>query len=183
MDVLTLVLIALGLSMDAFAVSVSCGLCGRAAKNRTALRVGLLFGGAQAVMPVLGWLAGSGLKDRIAAFDHWIAFALLAFIGLKMIVESFLLPERRFDPRKTRVLLTLAVATSVDALAVGLSFGLLDGGIAVPALVIGTVTFGVCWLGVELGDRVGAAWEKRAEIAGGFILIAIGVKILLEHLG
>jgi manganese efflux pump family protein len=182
MDALTLLLISLGLSMDAFAVSVSCGICGRPRHWRLPVRVGLYFGGFQAVMPVLGWLAGSRFRGLISSVDHWIAFGLLALIGLKMIHESFEIGTKRFDPRKHRVLLTLAVATSIDALAVGLSFALLDTGIVVPALVIGAVTFCVSCLGVVLGDRVGAAFERAAEAVGGVILIGIGVKILLQHI-
>jgi manganese efflux pump family protein len=183
MSVLVLILISLGLAMDAFAVSVSCGICGRPRKWKFIAKVGLFFGGFQAVMPVVGWLAGSGFKGLISSVDHWVAFGLLSLIGVKMIYESFVLVEKRFDPRKTRVLFMLAVATSIDALAVGLSFALLGTGIFVPALVIGLVTFGVSCLGVWLGDKVGAKFEKRVEVLGGLILIGIGVKILLEHRG
>jgi putative Mn2+ efflux pump MntP len=168
--------------MDAFAVSVSCGICGRPRKWKFIVRVGLFFGIFQAVMPVLGWLAGSGLKRLISSVDHWIAFGLLCLIGVKMIYESFTLVEKRFDPRKTRVLFLLAVATSIDALAVGVGFGLLGSGIVVPALVIGSITFCISCLGVWLGDKVGTVFEKRVEVVGGLILIGIGAKILLEHL-
>lgn len=181
MDFLTLLLISFGLAMDAFAVSVSCGICGRPRHWRLPVRVGLYFGGFQALMPVLGWLAGMRFRGLIASVDHWVAFGLLALIGLKMIHESFTIGAKRFDPRKHRILLTLAVATSIDALAVGLSFALLDGGILVPALVIGSVTFCVSCLGVMIGDRVGTVFEKAAEITGGLILVGIGLKILLEH--
>ncbi len=181
MDGLTLLLISFGLSMDAFAVSVSCGICGRPKKWSLIARVGLYFGGFQALMPVLGWLAGTRLKGPISSVDHWVAFGLLALIGVKMIHESFTIGARRFDPRRHKVLLTLAVATSIDALAVGLSFALLDGGILIPALTIGMVTFCVSCLGVMIGDRVGSTFEKAAEILGGIILIGIGLKILLEH--
>ncbi len=181
MDLLSLLLISFGLAMDAFAVSVSCGICGRPRKWGLIARVGLYFGGFQALMPVLGWLAGTRLRGPIASLDHWVAFGLLALIGVKMIRESFAIGARRFDPRRHKVLLTLAVATSIDALAVGLSFALLDGGILVPALTIGAVTFCVSCLGVIIGDRVGSIFEKAAEILGGLILIGIGLKILLEH--
>jgi len=182
-DALTLILISLGLAMDAFAVSISCGICGRPRKWKLIAKVGLFFGGFQAGMPLIGWLAGYRLKGLISAVDHWVAFGLLSLIGAKMIYESFVLVEKRFDPRKTKVLLALAVATSIDALAVGLSFAFLDSGILVPALVIGAVTFLVSSLGVVIGGRVGAVFEKRLEIAGGLILIGIGVKILIEHTG
>jgi putative Mn2+ efflux pump MntP len=183
MDLLTLVLIAVGLCMDTFAISISCGVCVRKERWRFGLKVAIIFSLSQAVMPVLGWLAGTGLKDFISAVDHWIAFGLLLLIGGKMIYESFVLSEKTIDPGKTKVLLVLAVATSIDALAVGLSLALLGVDILVPAVVIGCVTFVIAFLGVIAGHKAGAAIEKRAEVIGGLILIGIGVKILFEHLG
>lgn len=182
MSLFTLVLIALGLCMDTFAISISCGMPICKDKLRFGLKVAAIFGISQALMPVAGWLAGTGLKGLISAVDHWIAFALLATIGGKMIYESFVLTEKKFNPRKTRVLLVLALATSIDALAVGLSLAILDVSILVPAAVIGCVTFVVALSGVMVGRRAGAALEKKAEVFGGLILIGIGVKILLEHL-
>ena len=183
MDLLTLVLIAVGLCMDTFAISISCGICVKKERWRFGLRVAVIFGLSQAVMPVLGWLAGMGLKDLISSVDHWIAFGLLLLIGGKMIYESFVLTEKTINPRRTRVLLVLAVATSIDALAVGLSLALLDVAILVPAVVIGCVTFMIAFLGVIVGHKAGSAIEKQAEVFGGLILIGIGVKILFEHLG
>ena len=183
MGLLTLLLIAVGLCMDTFAISISCGMCMRQARWRSGLKVALIFGLSQAVMPVLGWLAGTGLKGLISVVDHWIAFGLLLLIGGKMIHESFVITERTIDPRKTRVLLVLAVATSIDALAVGLSLALLDVAILLPAVVIGCVTFVVAFAGVFVGHKAGAAVEKQAEVLGGLILIGIGVKILVEHTG
>lgn len=182
MGLLTLLLIALGLCMDTFAISISCGMCMRKDRWRSALKVALIFGASQAVMPVLGWLAGTGLKHLISAVDHWIAFGLLSLIGGKMIYESFVLTEKTIDPRKTRVLFVLALATSIDALAVGLSLALLDVAILRPAAVIGCVTFIVAFTGVFVGHKAGAALEKKAEVLGGLILIGIGIKILFEHL-
>jgi manganese efflux pump family protein len=183
MGLLTLVLIAVGLCMDTFAISISCGICVRKERWRFGFRVAFIFGLCQAVMPVLGWLAGMGLKNFISAVDHWIAFGLLLLIGGKMIHESFVLTEKTINPGKTRVLLVLALATSIDALAVGLSLGLLDVSILIPAVVIGCVTFVIAFLGVIAGHKAGAVIEKQAEVFGGLILIGIGVKILLEHLG
>jgi putative Mn2+ efflux pump MntP len=183
MDLLTLILIAIGLCMDTFAISISCGMSVRKERWRFGLRVAGIFGVCQAVMPLLGWLAGMGLKDLISAVDHWIAFGLLALIGGKMIYESFVLTEKQINPRRMRVLLVLAVATSIDALAVGLSLALLGVAILVPALIIGCVTFVIAFSGVIVGRQAGAAAEKKAEVIGGLILIGIGVKILFEHLG
>jgi putative Mn2+ efflux pump MntP len=171
MDLLTIFIIALGLSMDALAVSL-------------ALRMALFFGFFQMLMPVLGWLAGLGFKRAIASFDHWLAFGLLLLIGIKMIREA-----RRPDNCRSRnnllslpVLLGLAVATSIDALAVGLSFSLLAVDIIAPVLVIGLVTFILSFLGVLAGHKFGSLIAGKVEILGGLILIAIGSKILLEHL-
>jgi putative Mn2+ efflux pump MntP len=187
-------LIALGLSMDAFAVSVSSGICTDQLKPRHILRGSFFFGMFQFAMPILGWLLGMNFRAVIQNFDHWIAFILLAFIGGKMVKESFEAEpvacedngesERisKTDVRDTRTLLTLSVATSIDALAVGLSYSLLGKPILSPAAVIGAITFTVCLLGFEFGKRIGYLIEKRAELAGGIILIAIGIKILLEHL-
>jgi manganese efflux pump family protein len=182
MGLFTLLMIALGLCMDTFAISISCGIKICKDKLRFGLKVASIFGISQALMPVAGWLAGTGLRGFISAVDHWIAFALLSLIGGKMIHESFVLTEKKFDPRKTRVLFALALATSIDAMAVGLSLALLGVSIVAPAAVIGCVTFAVAFSGVMVGRRAGAALEKKAEVLGGLILIGIGVKILFEHL-
>lgn len=183
MSPLPLILIAFGLSLDAFAVSVASGIVIRRERVRHALKVALFFGGFQALMPVIGWLAGLGLRSLIAGIDHWIAFGLLLGIGAKMIVESRELDRAEAGcPTDTPVLFTLAVATSIDALAVGLSFSLLRVAIALPVLVIGAVTFAVSFGGFLAGSRLGHCFEKKIELIGGLILIGIGVKILLEHL-
>ncbi|WP_304222134.1 manganese efflux pump MntP family protein [Gracilinema caldarium] len=187
-------LIAIGLSMDAFAVSVSSGICTDQLKARHILRGSFSFGLFQFAMPVLGWFLGTYFRVYIQKIDHWIAFVLLAFIGIKMVIESFEnenpacedgeTPQKKgkTDVRDVKILLTLSIATSIDALAVGLSYSLLGKAILFPALTIGAVTFGVCLAGFEFGKRIGYLIEKRAELAGGIILIAIGLKILLEHL-
>ena len=187
MGIVTVLLIALGLSMDAVAVSLASGCAAGKAKvdSRQALLLAFLFGSFQALMPVAGWLAGLGFKDLISGVDHWLAFALLAFIGGKMIREASRGPACR--PRDKRlslaVMLGLAVATSIDALAVGLSFSLLAVDILVPVLLIGLVTFALSLLAVFAGQRFGGRLAGKAEVLGGAILIAIGQKILLEHMG
>lgn len=184
MDLVTLSFIAFGLAMDAFAVSVASGFAIHNLRLRNALTIALFFGSFQAVMPVVGWLAGFGLRDFIADVDHWIAFALLGLIGAKMIYESTKMDgkEKDRDPMNIAVLLMLSVATSIDALAVGLSLSFLKVYILTPAAVIGVITFALSFLGVYIGDRFGHFFEKKIEFAGGLVLIGIGVKILIEHL-
>jgi putative Mn2+ efflux pump MntP len=170
--------------MDALAVSLASGCAAREIKLRPALRMAFLFGFFQMLMPVLGWLAGLGFKGIIAGIDHWLAFGLLLAIGVKMI-RAALRPgdcRSRANRQSLAVLLGLAVATSIDALAVGLSFSLLAVDIIVPVLIIGLVTFTLSFLGVLAGHKFGAVIAGKAEIFGGLILIAIGSKILLEHL-
>lgn len=184
MDVLTILFIAFGLAMDAFAVSVASGFAIKNLRLRNAVTIAFFFGSFQAVMPVIGWLAGYSLRSFIASFDHWIAFGLLGFIGLKMIYESTKMDGESDprDPLNVAVLLMLSVATSIDALAVGLSLSILDVLIITPALIIGIITFLLSLLGVYIGDRFGHFFEKKIEFAGGLILIGIGIKILIEHL-
>ncbi|MBL8966141.1 MAG: manganese efflux pump [Spirochaetaceae bacterium] len=199
---LTYVLVALGLSMDAFAVSVSSGICIPHMKARHAFRAAFAFGLFQFLMPIAGWLAGSAFRAYIEGFDHWIAFALLVFVGAKMLKESFGIEEETAcaDPsaaegagaaapaaKKRSILdlgglLVLAVATSIDALAVGLSYSMLGNPILLPASIIGLVTFVLCLVGCEFGRRIGARFERWAEVSGGVVLIGIGLKILIEHL-
>jgi len=184
MDTFTTLFIACGLAMDAFAVSVTSGLTIRTCRMHHAIRIALFFGVFQAVMPVLGWIAARQFSHAIEAVDHWLAFCLLSFIGVKMIVESFRLkpPDRCINPLKLSVLLVLAVATSIDALAVGLSLAFLNVDIVTPVVVIGLVTFGFSLAGVWIGKTFGHLFEQKVEIIGGLILIAIGLKILVEHL-
>lgn len=183
MGFIELVLIAVGLSMDAFAVSVCKGLSVKRLQIRHALLVGLYFGGFQFLMPVLGWLLGFRFEAMITNIDHWIAFVLLAFIGGEMIRESFDKAEELNDDFGFRTMLMMAVATSIDALAVGITFAFLDVNILPAAGLIGITTFSLSALGIYIGHAFGARYKARAELAGGVILILIGLKILLEHLG
>jgi putative Mn2+ efflux pump MntP len=184
MDVPTVLFIAFGLSMDAFAVSVASGLAMERLKMRHAVRIALSFGLFQAAMPVAGWFLGLGFRGMISSVDHWIAFGLLSAIGVKMIYESGKLgvEGRNSGPPSHYVLLVLSVATSLDALAVGLSLSLLNVHIVEPVIIIGLVTFALSLLGVYIGDRLGHFFERKIEVLGGLVLIAIGLKILLEHL-
>ena len=184
MEIVTIVLLAIGLAMDAFAVSVVTGSIYKELNVRYALRMALFFGGFQAIMPLIGSLAGLGLREHIAAYDHWIAFGLLAFVGGKMIVEAFEITsaEKNLDPCNILILLTLSVATSIDALAVGFTLSLLVHSLVFAASVIGLVTFGLSYVGVSVGKRFGHFCESKIEIFGGLVLIGIGVKILVSHL-
>jgi manganese efflux pump family protein len=181
---LTSLLIALGLAMDAFAVSISSGVCIADVKVRHCLRMGAFFGVFQMVMPVIGWLAGLWLRRWAEPVDHWVAFALLGYIGLKMIREArqpeACRPER--DPLRLPQLLMLSVATSIDALAVGVSFSMLKMAIITPILVIGAVTFSLSFAGVFIGNRIGALFGRKMETLGGLILIGMAIKILGDHI-
>jgi len=184
MFILTILFIALALAMDCFAVSITSGSMIKPLKINNALKIALYFGAFQAVMPFIGWLAGLSLRDFISNIDHWIAFGLLSLIGCRMIYESTKLQsgEKEFNPLKGYVLFTLSIATSIDALAVGISFAFLKIYIVAPILVIGVVTFLLSFLGVFVGNRFGHFFENKMEIIGGIILIGIGTKILVEHL-
>lgn len=181
-----LFLIAAGLSMDAFAVSVCKGLAMKKCTWGKACIVGLYFGLFQAGMPVIGYFLGAQFKSAIASIDHWIVFALLAFIGVNMIREAFSQGEdcgEADESLDVRTMLTLAVATSIDALAVGVTFAFLHVDIVPAVSFIGITTFTISVAGVKIGNIFGARYQAKAEIAGGAILILIGLKILLEHLG
>jgi len=184
MSIITIILIALGLATDAFAVSIASGVIIKRLNITHALRIALSFGLFQAFMPIIGWLAGITLRNFIAGTDHWIAFGLLTFIGCKMIYESTKIEkiEKEFDPLNFYVLMLLSIATSIDALAVGLSLSLLKIFIVTPSIIIGGVTFLLCLAGVYIGEKFGHFFEKKIEIFGGIILIGIGIKILLQHL-
>ncbi len=173
--------------MDAFAVAIGSGIALKKVKLQDALLVATFFGGFQFFMPLMGWIAGLGVRETIASFDHWIAFLLLGFIGSKMIHEGIYEEEgveegKAANPRNLYILLGLAIATSIDALAVGLSISLLQSSITSLAVVIGIVTFVLSFAGVYIGNRVGSFCEKQVTILGGVILIGIGFKILLENL-
>ncbi|MBI5479789.1 MAG: manganese efflux pump [Deltaproteobacteria bacterium] len=181
---LTLIGISVALAMDAFAVAIAAGLQLRPLTSGHVFRLSFHFGLFQAVMPILGWLAGTTVQRYIAAYDHWIALALLGFIGGKLIVESRRRGEEErvsADPTRGWTLVALSFATSIDALAVGLSLAMLRVSIWVPSLVIGVVCAAFTVTGMLIGWRVGRAWSRRVELVGGLVLIAIGVKIVLEH--
>lgn len=181
-----LFLIGIGLSMDAFAVSICKGLSMQKIDKKYTLCIGLFFGGFQALMPLTGYLLGSQFSGYIERFDHWIAFVLLALIGFNMIKESREEEEEEEKPYvgvNFKELLILAVATSIDALAVGVSFAFLGVRIAPAVTLIGCTTFVLTLVGVWVGNLFGSRYKSRAELTGGIILILIGVKILLEHLG
>ena len=191
MTIIEIFLIGVGLSMDAFAVSICKGLAMRRINWKQAVAVGGAFGFAQALMPVIGWFLGSGFSHIIDKYDHWVAFLLLALIGFKMSIEAIheikegqSEEEQRSDNKlDVKELIILAVATSIDALAVGISFAFLDVDIWSSSAVIGITTFVICILGVAAGFRFGSKYKAKAELAGGIILFLIGLKILIEGLG
>lgn len=184
MGIVELLLIAVGLSMDAFAVALSKGLCAKQCGTRHAVIVGAYFGIFQAVMPLIGYFFGVQFEDRINAYDHWVVFGLLLIIGLNMIRESFSKEEKLGNGSfGFKSMIIMALATSIDALAVGITFALLHASIVPSVLTIGAITFGLSYLGVKLGAALGPRFKSAAEIVGGIILILIGVKVLLEHLG
>jgi len=182
MDALTIVLTAIALSLDCFAVALAAGIPGGRGGVRDAARIALAFGGFQAAMPVIGWLAGRSVISLISAYDHWVAFGLLAIVGVRMIHEGLSGEDERPVSLDTGSLVLLAVATSIDALAVGISFAFLDTGILLPALVIGAFAFGISFAGALLGGVAAERWGKAMEVAGGLVLIGIGIRILVEHL-
>ncbi len=181
-------LIGIGLSMDAFAVSICKGLAMRKVNKKQALVIGLFFGGFQALMPFVGWALGMQFQSYITNIDHWIAFVLLVFIGGKMIVEAVKPEEEEAvevmdPPLDIKQMFLLAIATSIDALAVGVTFAFLDYPIVEAISIIGITTFVISIGGVYVGNFFGSRYKNKAELAGGLILVLLGVKILLEHLG
>lgn len=187
MGLLELFLIAVGLSMDAFAVAVCKGLCMRKMRYGQAVVIALFFGGFQALMPLIGWLLGKQFEQYITSIDHWIAFVLLGIIGANMIREALGKDEEEACAADERLnlkeLLLMAIATSIDALAVGITFAFLQVSIGPAVAFIGCTTFVLAFVGVCIGKVFGAKYKSRAEFFGGLILILIGLKILLEHLG
>ena len=179
-------LIGVGLSADAFAAAVCKGLAMKRLSVKNMLLIALFFGGFQALMPTIGYFLGIRFESLIVSVDHWIAFGLLAFIGGKMIVESMKPDDENSDEEyklNIKELFLLAIATSIDALAVGITFACLKVAIAGPAALIGVVTFGFSFAGVYIGNKFGLKFKSGAEMTGGAILVFIGAKILLEHLG
>jgi putative Mn2+ efflux pump MntP len=184
MDILTILLIACGLAMDCFTVSITSGIIIKKLHISHAAKIALFFGLFQAVMPCIGWLAGVGLKGFITGVDHWIAFGLLALIGCKMIYESFKVERERKEnnPLNIYVLLILSIATSIDALAIGISLAFLNVVIFIPVVIIGVIAFIISFAGVYAGNKFGKILGNKMEIIGGLILIGIGAKILIEHM-
>ena len=187
MGFIELLLLAVGLSMDAFAVSICKGLSMKSVSLREGSICGAWFGGFQALMPLIGFFLGTLFAGAIEAFDHWVAFGLLAIIGINMLKEAFetcdCCEEHNAD-LSVKTMFVMAVATSIDALAVGISLAMAGSvNIFAAVLLIGVITFVMCVLGVKIGNVFGSRFEKKAQVAGGVILILLGVKILLEHLG
>lgn len=185
MDWITIIGLALALAMDAFAVALGVGISVVPLTGRHLFRLGFHFGLFQALMPVLGWLAGLTIQRWISAYDHWLAFALLLFVGGKMLYEALGATDDEAetnDPTRGMTLVLLSVATSIDALAVGLTLAMLQVSVWGPALVIGLVAGVLTVVGMLLGRKSSAIWGKRVEILGGLVLCAIGVKILVQHL-
>lgn len=184
MDIISIILIAFGLSFDTFAVSVSTGIKITRLKFNQALKIALTLGFFQALMPLIGWFLGVQIESYISNYDHWIAFGLLAILGIKMIYESFSKEENcsTGNPLNPAVLIGMAIATSIDALVVGVSFAFMNMNIYLSVVIIGIITFLVSMVGMLFGKKVGGRLGKRMEIVGGLILIVIGLKTLFSHL-
>ncbi|NTW16343.1 MAG: manganese efflux pump, partial [Syntrophaceae bacterium] len=184
MNFISIFIIAVGLGMDAFSVAIGVGATARVFSSMSVFRLSFCFGLFQVLMPIAGWCAGMTVANIIAEYDHWIAFGLLAFVGGKMIKESFHQEDNihASDPTKGMTLIVLSVATSIDALAVGLSFAFLNIPILYPSIIIGIVAFVMTALGMFFGEKLGKIVGKRVEIVGGLILIGIGVKIVIDHM-
>ena len=184
MGAIEILLISIGLAMDAFAVSVCKGLAMKKMSWKKAIIIGLYFGIFQAVMPVLGYFLGTTFERFITNVDHWVAFILLVGIGINMVKEAFNKEsENRNDNVDMKTMLVLSIATSIDALAIGITFACLKIHIVMPVITIGLITFIISVIGVKIGNRFGDKYGKKAGIMGGVILILLGIKILLEHLG
>ena len=185
MDILVLIGIAIGLSMDALAVTVANGIMIKKLQIRHAFRIAFSFGFFQAIMPLIGWAAGITFSTYIKEIDHWVAFGLLVLVASRMIWESFT-SSKKDEAAKNCLhfptLLILSFATSIDALAVGVSFAFLDMTIWLPILIIGLITFVICFIGVILGNKLGPFFGNKLGLIGGLVLIGIGIKILIEHL-
>lgn len=181
MNIIDILVIGVGLSMDAFAVSICKGLAMKKMDVKKALVCSLYFGVFQALMPLIGFLLGSGFKNVVSSIDHWIAFVLLGIIGINMIKEAKSCDVVN-DSMDVKTMLTLAVATSIDALAIGVTFAFLKVSIIPAVSIIGLITFVCCFIGVKLGNVFGEKLKSKAEIMGGVMLILIGTKILIEHL-
>ncbi len=185
MEFFTIFLIAIGLSMDSFAVSITSGLVLNKIKFKNAAKIAFSLAFFQAILPTIGWLIGTKIQKYIESFDHWIAFGLLFIIGMKMILESIKTDDndKEFNPLNPKVLLMMSLATSIDALVVGISFAFIEYRWFWSGLIIGTTTFIISMLGILFGKKIGNKFGYKMEIVGGLILIFIGVRILFQHLG
>jgi putative Mn2+ efflux pump MntP len=184
MNLFEILFIALSMAMDAFAVSLGVGSQDETIGRRPVFRLAFHFGFFQFFMPVVGWLAGLTIARIIANYDHWIAAGLLSFVGIRMIISGVNpgKEDNRSDPSRGWTLVLLSIAVSIDALAVGLSLGIIGSSIWFPAVIIGVITGLLSWLGLRLGNKLGEKFGKRMEISGGVILILIGVRIIIDHL-
>lgn len=185
MEIWSIILLAIGLAMDCFAVSLGIGSCGSVVSRRSFFRLAFHFGIFQGLMTLLGWLAGSTIVNVISSFDHWVVFILLAWVGARMIKESFQKEEDcgpTQDPSRGKTLIMLSIATSLDALAVGLSLALVDGSIWTAAAIIGGVSLVLSLVGLLLGGKLNNKFGKRMELLGGILLIGIGLRILVTHM-
>lgn len=183
MELVELIILSVGLAMDAFAVSICKGLAMKKMKWKNAIIIGLYFGIFQAIMPLIGYLLGVRFQSAITSIDHWVAFVLLVGIGANMIREAMSKEkEEASDSIKVKDMLILAIATSIDALAIGITFAFLEVNITLAVSLIGIITFIISVIGVKIGNIFGDKYEKKAELAGGIILIGLGIKILIEHL-
>ncbi len=184
MGLIEIILIGIGLAMDAFAVSICKGLSMKKMDWKKAIIIGLYFGGFQALMPAIGYFLGIGFETKIKNIDHWVAFILLSFIGINMIKEAFQENDKDADENiDFKTMIILSIATSIDALTVGITFAFLNVNIFLAISIIGIITFIISSIGVKIGNVFGDKYESKAEITGGVILILIGLKILLEHTG
>lgn len=182
MGIVEILFIGIGLAMDAFAVSICKGLSMKKLNFKKMLIIGFYFGAFQALMPVIGYFLGKGFEGFVSSIDHWIAFILLSFIGANMIKDAFKGEECANDDVSFKEMVVLAIATSIDALAIGITFAFLKVNILLAVVLIGIVTFAISSIGVVIGNMFGNKFEKKAKIFGGVILILMGVKILIEHL-
>jgi putative Mn2+ efflux pump MntP len=183
MGIIGILIIAVGLAMDAFAVSICKGLSMKKMNWKNAIIIALYFGIFQALMPIIGYILGFSFQNFVTSIDHWIAFGLLALIGGNMIKESFDDEiEKRNDNVDFKTMIVLAIATSIDALAVGITFAVLETNIFLSSVTIGIITFGISLIGVKIGNKFGDKFQNKAELLGGIILIIMGTKILIEHL-
>lgn len=184
MGVLEILLIAIGLAMDAFAVSVCKGLSMKKMSWNKAIIVGLYFGLFQGLMPIIGYFLGTAFESLVTQIDHWIAFGLLVYIGAEMLKEAFAKDSESYNDKvDLKTMLVLAIATSIDALAIGITFAFLNVNLILSVSIIGITTFAISVIGVKIGNKFGDKYERKAETVGGLILILMGTKILLEHLG